>query len=522
MAHQFLVILTIGALLPRPSLHGGSPLAAQRRPVLTTTQIAARVIPATVTIEIFGASGEHIKQGSGFLIRPDGVVLTNYHVMAGGHTAVVRMASGAEFSAVRGLVGDSVHDLAILRVVGNSLRTIDTFRDSLPIGSKVVVVGTPIGLEATVSEGIVSGRRRLGDTELIQMTAPISPGSSGGPVVNDRGEAIGISVLTVTTGQALNFAVPIRYALDLLATSSTEHSLVALFPSLEPVQVTAGGASAKDEPDGLGPQRSYVVIFDSVMSRNSQLVCRGQGILLLGDPQATQGWGRLAATCYKNGVRNGTDADFTVAVVSINDSSLTLTKDFGPNLFCTVKATYRRRGDRLHLEGREECNAGADLLAGTWRGESLPGPDSMVATSWLAAPRVYQSLDFKHFRFDAQGCWQEPASGILCQFNVTNTDSTGKANQSLWIGSADAWVGGIKFRATAVAISDQVQDVRGISQVKQKIPTGIQIPLITGFVEAGGSPATSIDVKIRVSIGTFGDEKDVWFRRLPILLQRPW
>ena len=85
------------------------------------------------------------------------------------------------------------------------------------MGERVYAVGNPQGLEGTFSRGIVSGIRNVGDDKILQVTAPISPGSSGGPILNDRGEVIGVSVATFKGGQDLNFAIPSSYLATLLA-----------------------------------------------------------------------------------------------------------------------------------------------------------------------------------------------------------------------------------------------------------------------------------------------------------------
>ena len=89
--------------------------------------------------------------------------------------------------------------------------------DSVQVGDSIYVVGNPQGLEGTFSQGIVSSIREVGSDKLLQITAPISPGSSGGPVLNEKGEVIGVSVATFTGGQNLNFAIPSKYLSILLS-----------------------------------------------------------------------------------------------------------------------------------------------------------------------------------------------------------------------------------------------------------------------------------------------------------------
>ncbi|MFZ2330573.1 MAG: S1C family serine protease, partial [Atribacterota bacterium] len=112
---------------------------------------------------------------------------------------------------------DLNHDLIILRVPGIISSNLPLGNsDSVQVGETVYVAGNPQGLEGTFSHGIVSGIRLVGNDKLLQITAPISPGSSGGPVLNNRGEVIGISFASFSDGQNLNFAIPSNYLKPLI------------------------------------------------------------------------------------------------------------------------------------------------------------------------------------------------------------------------------------------------------------------------------------------------------------------
>ncbi len=205
-----------------------SAMAAAQRP-LTTVQLAKRAIPATVTILAVDARGDTVGQGSGFIIVPDGVVVTNYHVMAGATSAAVLLATGERFSNVTALAADPTADVAIIRIRGASLPTLSTSTTLPPVGSRIVAIGSPLGLSQTVTDGIVSAHRVVEGRQLLQISAPISPGSSGGPVLNDSGAVIAISTAYLQGGQALNFAVPVRYATALLDSTVSSRSLAEVF-----------------------------------------------------------------------------------------------------------------------------------------------------------------------------------------------------------------------------------------------------------------------------------------------------
>jgi hypothetical protein len=165
-----------------------------------------------------------IAQGSGFLISNDGVILTNYHVIAEGSSAVVKLPDGTLYVVDGVLASDKVRDVAVIKAHGENFRTL-TLGDSdqLQVGEEVVAIGNPLSLESTVSNGIVSGLRTVEEEggKFLQVTTPISPGSSGGPLFNMAGEVVGITTMYLKGGENLNFAIPINDAKRLLLDKST-------------------------------------------------------------------------------------------------------------------------------------------------------------------------------------------------------------------------------------------------------------------------------------------------------------
>ena len=205
------------------------PAASSSSRPRSTSEIAALATPATVTILTFDAAGDTLGQGSGFLVRSSGVIVTNWHVMAGASSATVFLASGERFDRVEALDGDRAADLAVVKVPGYSLPTL-TVASSVPdVGAKVVAIGSPHGLARTVTEGIVSARRMVDGRELVQMSAAISPGSSGGPVLDAQGRVFAVATSQISDGQQLNFAMPVRYALGLIPATPNPRPLAVLF-----------------------------------------------------------------------------------------------------------------------------------------------------------------------------------------------------------------------------------------------------------------------------------------------------
>jgi hypothetical protein len=178
-------------------------------------RIAQKILPSVAVVKSFDEDSSAIALGSGFLVRASDVA-TNLHVVKGASIVLVRFVGENVDHEVKGVVAvDFENDLVILRLddpgkgwpltLGNSNDT--------RIGDDVYVAGSPIGLEGTFSRGIVSGRR---GNEYIQVTAPISEGSSGGPVVNNQGDVIGVATAQMSEGQNLNFAVPANHLVQLI------------------------------------------------------------------------------------------------------------------------------------------------------------------------------------------------------------------------------------------------------------------------------------------------------------------
>lgn len=150
--------------------------------------------------------------GSGFIIRQDGIVITNYHVVEDANKAAVTLTNGDNYSITSVIDYDRVRDIILLKIDGKNLPTVPIGNsDRVRVAEEIVVIGNPEGLSNSVSKGIVSStNREFEEVNFIQVDAPISAGSSGGPIMNDRGEAIAVSTFYYTEGQNLNFGLPIN------------------------------------------------------------------------------------------------------------------------------------------------------------------------------------------------------------------------------------------------------------------------------------------------------------------------
>ncbi len=162
--------------------------------------------------------------GSGFIVAPDGYVVTNFHVVRDGGEIVVRLADHRELKA-RVAGSDAKTDIALLKIDATDLPTL-AFGDSdrLPVGAPVMAVGNPFGLEQTVTTGIVSAKERFIGSgpydDFIQTDASINPGNSGGPLVDAQGALVGINTAIFSQSGGwigIGFATPVNLAKDVLA-----------------------------------------------------------------------------------------------------------------------------------------------------------------------------------------------------------------------------------------------------------------------------------------------------------------
>jgi S1-C subfamily serine protease len=238
--------LLLAVLLTAPRAASGQNVPPPTGPPLEA--LAETATRAVVLIDVQTASGS--RQGSGFLVDVSGLILTNFHVMRDARSARVKLASGDVYDRVSILASDERRDIAVLQVAGFALPTLALGNsDSVRIGSSVVLIGSPLGLENTVSTGIVSGRRQEPEGfQLIQITAPASPGSSGGAVLSASGEVIGIVASQQVAGQNLNFAVPINYARGLLQQAGRETPIV--------LEAAAGRAAGDNRQPTSSPDRA--------------------------------------------------------------------------------------------------------------------------------------------------------------------------------------------------------------------------------------------------------------------------
>ena len=178
--------------------------------------VAQRAKSSVVKIIVRTADGEGT--GTGFAVSADGKIATNYHVIAGASKIFVKLPDGRTIGTERVVAFDKRVDLAILQVEGVSLPPLSLDDgEAVVVGQEVCVMGSPLGLEQSFGTGVVSAKRVMNGFEWVQITAPISPGNSGSPVMTRDGTVIGVATFVAKEGQNLNFASSIKYVQMLLS-----------------------------------------------------------------------------------------------------------------------------------------------------------------------------------------------------------------------------------------------------------------------------------------------------------------
>ena len=337
-----LVGVGVGAMLGRTSVFAGegeqpaSPAAIARAPEALSAsfaEIARRVEPSVVNIDTVSAAPQVADKdgdddnddedgnsndnplldmlrrnarrpsrgvGSGFIVDPKGVILTNYHVVEGMSGIMVKLQSGEQ---LRGTVvgSDEETDIAVIKVnAGRDLPAVNFGNsDDMQVGDWVLAIGSPFGLEQTVTAGIISTKERQTDPlasfrRFIQTDAAINRGNSGGPLVNMRGEVIGInSQIATSTGDynGIGFALPTNIASSvykqLMTTGKVRRGYLGVFlDSVKPEFARvyqlpkAAGAIIKDVADGKGPAAAAgIQTNDVVVEFNGQPVENAQDLI---------------------------------------------------------------------------------------------------------------------------------------------------------------------------------------------------------------------------------------------------
>lgn len=191
---------------------------------LTAEEIYAKCSPAVFYVEVYDARGQAFATGSGFFIDSDGTAITNYHVIEGAHSAKIKIGDTEEFYDVEGVYDyDADNDWAVIKVAGDGFDYLKKGKKETVVGGATVyAMGSPLGLQNTISQGLISNANRVLDgVSFIQTSAAISSGSSGGALINKYGEVIGITSAKFTDGENLGLVLPLEVTENYDASSVT-------------------------------------------------------------------------------------------------------------------------------------------------------------------------------------------------------------------------------------------------------------------------------------------------------------
>ena len=204
------------------------------------------VSPAVVEIANGDYNGDIRGYGSGFIVRENGVIVTNFHVIDGAHYLGVKIHN-KDIHVVTGIIDINPDiDFAIIKIDAKNLPVVNLGNSQeVEVGSKIVAIGSPEGLTNTISDGIISGKRQMGNHSRFQITAPIAPGSSGGVLLNMYGEGIGITTSGMGTGN-LNFAIPIHHLRKLSRDDQSIRYSMERFARLYGVKPPAGPTTSRN------------------------------------------------------------------------------------------------------------------------------------------------------------------------------------------------------------------------------------------------------------------------------------
>lgn len=230
-------------------------------PFIENEKLIAEADASVVKIFCYDDKGEEIATGSGFVLYNDSTIITNYHVIEEAHSAKITTSQDITYNIKSCKQLFEEEDIAILLTDKPTGLIPLTAGDSNAIqkGEKVLAIGSPLGIKNTISDGVLSGRIMDGNMDILQFTAAISSGSSGGALFNDQGEVIGVTFASFEEGQNLNLAIPINFVKDIYNVNAKGTK----FPALQNEQT---GTDSKQEIEVYVPAHKYANAKEAVQA----------------------------------------------------------------------------------------------------------------------------------------------------------------------------------------------------------------------------------------------------------------
>lgn len=287
-------------------------------------------IATQITVNAYGQRVTQASAGSGFILSSDGYILTNYHVIEDANEITIMLNNGDEYPATL-TGGDSQTDIAVLKIDASGLSAVTIGNsDSITVGDQVVAIGNPLGeLANSLTVGYISAKERVVTIDeyprsMIQTDASVSPGNSGGPLFNNRGEVIGVvSAKSVSTGvEGIGFAIPINQVMD-IATDLIDHGYVTGRPyiGIGYSEISRQAANYLRLPEGV--YGIYVENVEKDAAAEKAGIQKGDVIIKLNDDQINSGSDMVKAKLKYN-------AGDTVSItVYRNGEEVTLSLTFG-------------------------------------------------------------------------------------------------------------------------------------------------------------------------------------------------
>jgi S1-C subfamily serine protease len=295
-------------------------------------------VPAVLTIYCYNASGKLVSQGSGFLISEDGVGVTNFHVIREAYRAEAELGDTRLYQVLSIRAFDQKKDIVVLqlgRQMGDRIEwpadlpylTLDSSA-AISVGDRVATVSSPEGFANTVTDGLVSAVRTEGNRDLIQISAPVSPGSSGSPVFDLNGKVVAVTVAQYAEGQNLNFAIPVEGVSELLKHEDNigfdQFRILATIGDQHPNGTTARPTEASRVPTPSPTARIVTGLYSGTVHNQTSdisakfvlLVRENDGLLAgcVGVQQPLYGSGPLQGTVQGSRVVFDVNrADFTIS-----------------------------------------------------------------------------------------------------------------------------------------------------------------------------------------------------------------